>query len=149
MNSNINNMNNKNTFIGCDILKIDRIKEKINLNFNFLSIFSESELNYCNITKENADLKNKKLNLNNKDNIKYDSLAAIFSVKESLIKIFSKLESKNYSQKDFEILHENKIPYVKIKNTEIEKYEKILDISISHDNEMVFTTAVLSVKTNE
>lgn len=140
-------MNNKNTFIGCDILKIDRIKEKINLNFNFLSIFYESELNYCNISKDSTNLKIKNLN-NNKDNIKYDSLAAIFSVKESLIKIFSKVKSKNYSQKDFEILHENKIPYVKIKNEEIKKYEKNLDISISHDNEMVFTTAILNVKTN-
>lgn len=139
-------MNNKNIFIGCDILKIDRIKEKINLNFNFLSIFYESELNYCNILKDNTDFKNK--NLNNKNSIKYDSLAAIFSVKESLIKIFSKVKSKNYSQKDFEILHENKIPYVKIKNEEIKKYEKNLDISISHDDGMVFTTAILNIKIN-
>lgn len=138
-------MNNKNTFIGCDILKIDRIKEKINLNFNFLSIFSESELNYCNILKDNTNFEN--IKLSDTDNIKYDSLTAIFSVKESLIKIFSKVESKNYSQKDFEILHKNKIPYVKIKNEEIIKYEKNIDISISHDNGIVFTTAILNLKT--
>lgn len=117
-----------NIYIGNDILKISRIKEKDILSKTFLSsAFSEAELNYV---KE-------------KENTKYESLAGMFSAKESLIKVFSKIYEGTLSIRDFEILHDGKIPYVNILNKDLKEYENNVDISISHDGDYTSTTAIL------
>lgn len=116
--------------IGCDILKIERIKEKIYKSKSFLKLYTEEELKYCNY-----------LNTNDK-NIRYESLSGIFSAKEALIKAFSKLNIKTHLS-DFEIIHKDKIPYINFLNEALNKKISSSDISISHDGGFVFTTAIL------
>lgn len=110
-------------FIGTDILKISNVEDKIK-NKSFFNAFTENEINYS---------KNKKI----------ETLAGIFSAKESLIKAFSKITNETLGIKDFEILHKGKIPYVNILNKNLNQFVENTDISISHNSGFVQTVAVL------
>lgn len=110
-------------FIGTDILKISKVEEKLK-NKSFFNAFTENELIYS---------KNKNV----------ETLAGIFSGKESLIKAFSKISNETLGINDFEILHKGNIPYVNILNKNLNKFIENVDISISHNSGFVQTVAIL------
>lgn len=118
-------------YIGTDILKISRIKEKYIKNNNFIKkIFTEDEINYC--------VKN--------NNINFQSLAGIFSTKEAAVKAFSKAFNESFSINDFEIIHKNKIPYLNLLKDNLKRENIHTDISISHEKDYAQSTIILYIK---
>lgn len=109
--------------IGCDIVKIDRIKKIMQNNNSVSKIFSNYELSNSHSP---------------------ESLAGIFAAKEAVLKALQ-LNPGNW--KDIEIIKkENGKPEIKLLN--YSEHEIIShDISISHDDEYAFATSCFLLKT--
>lgn len=112
--------------IGCDIIKVSRIRELDNSFFN--KYFTEKEIEYAN-----------------KKYDKYQTLAGIFSAKESLLKALKIGIGNGLALTDIEVLHKlDGSPYY---NKELLKNKNILfkeiSLSISHTDENAIAYTVI------
>lgn len=123
---------------GIDILKIERIKEKIENQSFYNNCFTDYERQYA-LTKQCKTDENKK----------YQTLAGIFSGKEALLKaIGSGVKNLNYL-KQIEITHEESgRPVVNVWGEVGDIIKSLncstIDISISHDGEYAVAVCVLN-----
>ena len=111
-------------YCGIDIIEVDRIKDAIAKNENFLTeVFSKNEINNINYIKSN---------------VKYQKYATRFACKEAVFKAISKILKENNITFKFnlvEILNdENNRPYINFIDTTLASYmtKYNIDISLSH-----------------
>jgi len=90
-------------------------------------------------SKLNKNVLNRIFHTNEMKNLKPESLAGIFAAKESVKKVFNDLK---WHDMEIKKVKSGKPELVIHKNKNIESY----DISISHDGEYAFATAVFLVK---
>ena len=123
---------------GIDILKIERIKEKIENQSFYNNCFTDYERQYAQNKQCKTD-----------ENKKYQTLAGIFSGKEALLKaIGSGVKNLNYL-KQIEITHEaSGRPVVNVWGEVGDIIKSLncstIDISISHDGEYAVAVCVLN-----
>lgn len=123
---------------GIDILKIERIKEKIENQSFYNNCFTDYERQYALNKQCKTD-----------ENKKYQTLAGIFSGKEALLKaIGSGVKNLNYL-KQIEITHEaSGCPVVNVWGEVGDIIKSLncstIDISISHDGEYAVAVCVLN-----
>lgn len=123
---------------GIDILKIERIKEKIENQSFYNNCFTDYERQYALNKQCKTD-----------ENKKYQTLAGIFSGKEALLKaIGSGVKNLNYL-KQIEITHEESgRPVVNVWGEVGDIIKSLncstIDISISHDGEYAVAVCVLN-----
>jgi len=120
------------SFVGCDIIEVERIRKSVQ-DENFRTrVFTEKELEYCNSKGEKT---------------KYQHYAARFAGKEAVFKAISNLLNDKYDigWKDIEILNdENGRPIAEINDSKYKNYE--IDISLSHIKEYAMATAIVNEK---
>ena len=123
-------------YCGTDIIEVDRVKDAILKNHNFLNeIFSKNEINSINKIKSD---------------FKYQRYAARFAAKESIFKATSKILKDNdiiFKFNEIEILNdENHRPYVNFINEHISKCmsEYNIDISLSHIKSTAISVCIVT-----
>ena len=120
------------TYVGTDIIEVERIKKALE-NENFKKrVFSQKEIEYCESKNEI---------------VKYQHYAARFAAKEAVYKaISSKIDDKyKLEWRNIEVLNDkNGKPTVKLIGLH-EKNELQIDISITHIKEYALATAILTI----
>jgi holo-[acyl-carrier protein] synthase len=120
-------------YCGTDIIEIDRIKNSIESVDGFKNrVFTNWEIAYCE----------------NRKKAKYESYAARFAAKESVMKALGTGMAEGVGWKQIEILNNNKgKPYVVLTQRALEFFENIgaksIDVSVSHCGAYAIAYAVI------
>lgn len=116
--------------VGIDVVEVERF-EKFLKNENLLKrIFTEEEIKYFYSFKTPLE-----------------HMAGTFSAKEAVCKAFQTGFNDIFTPLNIEILHENKIPYVKLKNKAKNFFDKSeftkININISHTKKIASAICLL------
>ena len=119
---------------GNDIIRISRIKDSIEqVGETFLKrVYTDEEINYCESRRM----------------CRFQSYAARFAAKEAVYKAISPSTSEDVEWKNIEVKRlENGKPYIKLhgklKEIAEEKNIKLMDLSLSHDDDYAIATVVM------
>lgn len=130
-NSNVKRENIMKTYIGTDIIEVERIEKALNDEKFALRVYTDNEVKYCE---------------GKSGKVKYQHYAARFAGKEAVYKAISPFLKSKYDigWKNIEILNdENGRPYVNFIGAEIKNIQ--VDVSLSHINDCATATAVAIV----
>lgn len=119
---------------GNDIIRISRIKDSIEqVGETFLKrVYTDEEINYCESRRM----------------CRFQSYAARFAAKEAVYKAISPSTSEDVEWKNIEVKRlQNGKPYIelhgKLKEIADERKMKVMDVSLSHDDDYAIATVVM------
>ena len=129
--SNVKRESTMKTYIGTDIIEVERIEKALNDEKFTLRVYTDNEVRYCE---------------GKSDKVKCQHYAARFAGKEAVYKAISPFLKNKYDigWKNIEILNdENGRPYVNFIGVEIKNIQ--VDVSLSHINDCATATAIATV----